>query len=1207
MENEIYLQEIIDFILKWKNKSINTLMEELEINYSEKHKSIRHSIILKILNKKKNLIDEIPDKDKMFFKTVLVNEKNSIQESFVLSKIHLSDFDEINKGFEETDFYKKINSKIIFFIFKIENNIEKLFDAFIFEFTNEQKENGKFVFENTKKLFNNGGIYNKTNNSLNFIKQSNNLTFHVRPQAKNSFDVYTTQAGETITKQAFWLNKDVIESTLKNTSTEFDIKKQNNLKEIEIPNNDNYEKDNFEIQENCLKKSLKIKDFLKKNQNIKDENYIVCYKNDYGEIYENIGVDNLNLSIRSINCLSRNNIKTFSQLINLETNELKNFRNLGSKSYKEILKNLCVHTTFLNQSELEEKTNFQNSKIDKNQYIQLAVHLPKHSLQNKYKTILEYISEINQRKIYLIFKISDIYYEDYEIEKINFSERTNHCLKDSKINTLKQLITTPLNILYSIKNLGNTSIQEIFEWIQNNSIPIEKNDNDYYLLIKNLLSNINNKYVRYTKNVLSKIIWESTKDKKIDQINFDNLSFIMDNNEEWNKYIDNLILWTIKSNNDRITFLELQESIPEFFLKQNNLMYRLDYLIQKKLVIYNDDIYYYKYPNFETYLTNLEIDEKRKTIIRKRILEGKTLEQIALEENFTRERIRQIVNKTLSIKSNKVWEDLFSKLFEEYEMDEETTYEVLSLNKKSYNYLNSQYKKGSKKIQHLISDQNYESWISQNAKKYINKNYIEVNGEYIEKKKTPILNYLLKTKCSTEIHFDDFMKKYKDFLIENNLDYKDNNFMYYENTLSNKLAESNLILWKVGKKMRYYDIEKVDSIVFFNKLELSNFNNKEISTKLIFEINSDLMNEYDILDEYELHNLMKKLYENSNKEVDITFTRMPIISIGKSNRNEQIIELLLEENPIKKEDFAEKYETVYGVKKESILANFLDCIENYLDRDGNYVLVEEVLNNEELNMLSEVLNKNLYTMNQARKIFIEIFPNKVKYFNTYNLKKIGFSLSKNIIYKNEYGSLEKFIENYFKENKIVDFGGDFSILFLNRAFNQVIPELQRKYQIIEFDKNKYISIEKINEIGYSINEIKDFINKAIEYSEENFFTLFWLEKNEFEHKIFDMGFDSYFYENILRYDERIKWFKIGNTMVFKKDNISITSNRLISWFISSYLKMDIYDLLNILSREYNIKLEKSKLITIARNAGLFYSEIKEKIYIDYDEYFKEID
>lgn len=1205
MKNEIYLQEIINYVLKWKDNPIDLIVKKLGINYSENHKSIRHLIILKILNSKKNLLNEMPNKDELFFKTVLVNEKNSIQESFVLSKIHLSDFD-TNKNFEETDFYKKINSKIIFFIFKIENNIEKLFDAFIFEFTNEQKENGKLVFEYTKKLFINGGIYNNENKNLNFIKQSSNLTFHVRPQAKNSYDVYTTQAGETITKQAFWLNKDVIESILKSINFEFETEKQNNFNETLTANSDSTNNDYENKQES--KDDLKIKDVLKNTQNIKYENCTPYYK-DYSEnIYKDIKIENLNLSIRSKNSLTRNNIKYFSQLMNLKIEELKKIRNLGLKCYKEILKNLSTHTIFLTQSELDENLNFQKSEINNNQFIQLVIDFPKRGLSNKSKSILEYISEINQKKIYLIFKVSDIYYEDYEIQKINFSERTHHCLKDFKINTLKQLVAVPLNILYSIKNLGNTSLQEIFDWIQNNSIPIEKNENDYYLVINKFLANISNKYVQYTKNILCSIIWENTKNKKIGEINFENLSFIMDNNEEWNKYIDNLILWTIKSNNDRITFLQLQELIPELFLKQNNLMYRLDYLLQKKLIIYTDDVYYYKYPNFETYLSNLEIDEKKKQITLKRIMNGETLEKIAQEENLTRERIRQIVNKTLILKStNKVWEDLFSNLFEEYDMNEESVYEILNLNKNSYNYLNSQYKKGTKKILHLISDENCESWIIKNAKKYIHKNYIEVDGEFIEKKKNNILKYLLRTKCSNEIHFDDFMVIYKNFLLENNIDYINDKFAYQERALSSRLLDSNLVLWKTGRKMRYYEVEKIDSNTFFTKLELNNYINKEISTKLIFDINSDLMNEYDILDEYELHNLMKKLYENSNKEIEINFTRMPIISIGKTDRDEQVKELLLEENPIKKEDFAEKYETVYGVKKESVLANFLNCIENYLDRKGNYVLVEEVLNNEELNMLSEVLNKNLYTMNQARKIFIEIFPNKVKYFNTYNLKKIGFSLSKNIIYKNEYGSLEKFIENYFKENKIVDFGGDFSILFLNRAFNQVIPELQRKYQIIEFDKNKYISIEKINEIGYSINEIKDFINKAIEYSEENFFTLFWLEKNEFEHKIFDMGFDSYFYENILRYDERIKWFKIGNTMVFKKDNISITSNRLISWFISSSLKMDVYDLLNILSREYNIKLEKNKLIAIARNVGLFYSEIKEKIYIDYDEYFKEID
>ena len=56
--------------------------------------------------------------------------------------------------------------------------------------------------------------------------------------------------------------------------------------------------------------------------------------------YNSMILEDLDLSVRSYNCLKRNGIKTVQDLCNMKEYELMTVRNLGKKSYKEILDKL---------------------------------------------------------------------------------------------------------------------------------------------------------------------------------------------------------------------------------------------------------------------------------------------------------------------------------------------------------------------------------------------------------------------------------------------------------------------------------------------------------------------------------------------------------------------------------------------------------------------------------------------------------------------------------------------------------------------------------------------------------------------------------------------------------------------------------------------------------------------------------------------------
>ena len=52
--------------------------------------------------------------------------------------------------------------------------------------------------------------------------------------------------------------------------------------------------------------------------------------------------------------------------------------------------------------------------------------------------------------------------------------------------------------------------------------------------------------------------------------------------------------------------------------------------------------------------------------------------------------------------------------------------------------------------------------------------------------------------------------------------------------------------------------------------------------------------------------------------------------------------------------------------------------------------------------------------------------------------------------------------------------------------------------------------------------------------------------------------------------------------------------------------MDIFDLCELLEEHYNIHIDIYNLLSIIRSSTLYYDEIMEAVYIDYDTYFEEV-
>lgn len=331
---------------------------------------------------------------------------------------------------------------------------------------------------------------------------------------------------------------------------------------------------------------------------------------------------------------------------------------------------------------------------------------------------------------------------------------------------------------------------------------------------------------------------------------------------------------------------------------------------------------------------------------------------------------------------------------------------------------------------------------------------------------------------------------------------------------------------------------------------------------------------------------------------------MPNIGFGNFDRDMQVLDLLIESAPIKADELSLLFEHKFGMKNGG--AVYFGCINEYLD-NGVYNIDYEELSNDEKEILTEILKCDIMSLSVVRQRLVEILPNTdLEKINNYNLHKLGYKISVELVFSTKYGSFEQLIKNTILSQEIIDLVND-DMLLKNQVFYNLLWQSKSSYQIIEFSNKKFIHIKKLEALGISKDNLLEFSQSAKNFANGKYFTVHSLKNHGFNHELFQLGFDDYFYESVLRYSPLLKFFLVGvgSSLVFNESENPNIRNML-EVIIMNNGSMDIYDMLGYLKNEYGINTEKYKLAEWVRESNLYYSDTMEKIYTDYDEFFEEI-
>ena len=868
-------------------------------------------------------------------------------------------------------------------------------------------------------------------------------------------------------------------------------------------------------------------------------------------------IEFLNLSNRSINCLKRNGYFQVSQIINFTEEDLMNLKNLGINSAREI----CL-----------EIENYKNNNVDKTSEDKIALPLEVDSLNN-----------------------------------VSLSDRVKRILSLNGITTISQLLECTKKSLNELSQINATNINEIMAILpelrkRHSEQIIEyrlKNNPERHEILKNIdmswstsvLPAYSLEFKEYFVGVPN--IPENFSDLYLDDIPFEILC--------------NYVYDVICANPIDSTIEYINSKLPEH-LQQSDLAERtIEKLVAVGRVTPFNLGYVETLPTINEYLKSLPATQSLEAFLFR--LEGYTFEEIGGVYNVTRERSRQYCDKTLFSlrrrwkKHRNVQEDCYAVLYKKYYFNHESAEAILGISPNIFRYLEIYFINcGVQDINKLMYDENYSKEIRRAAEKYNYRKCIFVGNSYIPKRRADIADYIVRSQCQDVMHFNDFEKLYNDLLKHNNLE-NEESLLVNTRTYLNRIADSRFVLWKYGKRFRYYPIDTFDYSELFEALDLSQYNNIEFSANKLFKDFPEIMQQYDIRDGYELHNLLKKVVGKTDK---IKFNKMPMMSFGEPNRENQVLEILLEIAPATQEEFASAIQDAFGIKKNTASACWASHCSEYF-HEGIYNIDYRSLQQKDADILKLHLTKDFYFMDEIKEIYKSInLGDDLSLINPYSIRQLGFNVVGKHIFSNKYSSVSDFFNHLLLDDDTINWKNYNRKLGNSVSFTTKLSKLRQSYDIIEYLPDNYITMRKLNESNITKDDLMDYCNCVARFIGDNkMFTIKTLRADGFYHKLDELAFDEWFYASVLRSArDEFSYSKIGYSVVFCKGKSQITRSSLLSMALAEKQSCKTLNLVGEIYNKYGVEISAQDISQIVIGSDLYYDSIDKILYADYNAYEK---
>ncbi len=884
----------------------------------------------------------------------------------------------------------------------------------------------------------------------------------------------------------------------------------------------------------------------------------------------------LKLSGRTQNCLRRAGIHTIGTMLDYPVSDLIEVRSMGQKGFAEIQTAI--------QSLMKESGNY-------------------YLVEGKKTEVPE--QETAEDSVILLDE-NHAAVGDIEIQNLQVSVRAKNALTRAGYQFVSELLEMSYSELMTVKNMGKKLTQEVLDYLKRISIYDVALGNQMKVSQKDPLAA--EMQQAYGENEVSWLREILTVKKKYPGIIGETLLCRLYDQKFVRSLAKAKILKILEENGNKISRTSLDQELPAHLINTTIVEEILIELESSRAVMVGETMICREYPSVVDYVA--EIPKERTREIMTQLLQGRTMQEVGDRFGIERERVRQIKNKVL-LNRPYLREDQYFELYDQYDFSLEDFKLAFEEPSETYCYLEMVSKTNRSKrktLSELITDTSISPELRKRAERAIYKQYISIDGVRIKKSRPELVKYFVKTYCKNHTRFLDFKNQYHIWLdtlnITDCLNYRIESRAY-----ENRLNQCNYVLWNQGRCFRYYNMVEYDFDELLSTLNMEQYENTEISTLKFVRDYPELMKQYDIRDEYELHNLLKKIWPPENHHVN--FKKMPTIEIGVADHTVQVLSILLQHAPIKADDLAERYEEEYGVKAATVRGGYFTELDPYFYQ-GVYSVDYAVLPEIQLQHMKKVLTQDFYTIQDAKRLYQREFPNSDSaMLNPYTLKMMGFHVYPGYagyIVKNTYSGATAYFNAILTGKDLVDMHCYPTAIRSNANYESEHRRLRQNYEIVEFAPLQYIHIRRLNEAGIQKADLEEYCDSVAAFYEKGaYFTVASMVQDGFEHRLDDYGFEEWFYSSLLFEDrKRFSAQRIGGTRLFLRGRPNGNLGGMLVWLLEQYQKIDFYDLMDLLNDRYGIHCSRDKILQIISSTDLYYDTIMEAVYIDYDTYFEEV-
>lgn len=423
------------------------------------------------------------------------------------------------------------------------------------------------------------------------------------------------------------------------------------------------------------------------------------------------------------------------------------------------------------------------------------------------------------------------------------------------------------------------------------------------------------------------------------------------------------------------------------------------------------------------------------------------------------------------------------------------------------------------------------------------------------------------------------------------------------------MSNSRKLLWGLNQRLRYYDIDNKDYTQLLQVLNLGSYQNMEISTRLLMRMYPEVMQQYDIRDEYELHNLLKKIHAEK-ENATLEFGRMPGVRFGDFDRDYFVLDVLMNCAPCDKDTLINEIEKRTGVLPETIGAVWLGGVDDYYHM-GVYSIDDVAMPTDMKETLQNALSGGAYTMEEVKNVYRWLFHGAdERYLNPYTLKQLGFKVYSKLVIANGESANDYFTRKLTAQD-VVDCSELQRRFGSISTFSSTLKALKDDYDVIEFAPNQLIQIGKLRSFGIDKEQLHAFCDEVVQATDaDEFFSMKMLRNRGMEFELDALGFDDTFLDSLLREDSRFRYGKFGGCVVFRQteeeDHSMLSRGDLLKWMMRDCDSMDIADLIDTLKEEYGCVMDREDIRAACDQVGFYFDSIMEKVYTDYETYYREV-